>query len=109
MTGELKSVQSYDTHGDGNAANYLNNFIAGVNQYSIIAIVSQDEPSLNFHGGDAIMSIGGTRSSLTDRSSYALLGFKGPWSVSWKTEVYNIRGQGPSVITKKIKLPSGNI
>ena len=94
---------------DTQSGTKLKNYIEGANQYTIIAIATQDEPGRYFDSvaGDAVKLIGGTRTSLDWRSSYAVLGFKGPWSVSWISEVYNIKGQGPSVITKTIKLPPG--
>ena len=68
---------------------------------SIIAIAVRDEGSQHWNAAKhAIKEIGGTRNSLQYRSSYALLGYKGNHKMSWITEVYNLRGKGPSVIKK---------
>ena len=74
---------------------------------SIVAIAVQDDGSRNFYSvRDAIKIIGGSRSTLGYRSSYALLGYKGNYKMKWITEVYNTRGNGPSEIRKTMQLGS---
>ena len=76
---------------------------------SIIAIAVRDEGSQHWNAAKhAMKEIGGTRNSLQYRSSYALLGYKGNHKMSWISEVYNLRGKGPSVIKKTIQLGNTN-
>ena len=67
----------------------------------------KDEASIHFsHVASTIREIGGSRTSLGYRSSYALLGYRGKLAVDWITEDYNSRGDGPSVVQKTVKLGS---
>ena len=104
----LKSVRSFDTHGNQRDGYSLRAFIIAAPVNSIITIVVQDEGSRFWRvATDAIKAIGGTRTYIDFRGSYALLGYKGNSNVNWITEVSNLRKRGPSVIRKTIQL--GNI
>ena len=76
---------------------------------SIIAIAVRDEGSRYWIAAKhAIKAIGGTRNKLHYRSSYVLLGYNGNPKMGWITEVYNLRGKGPSKINKTIHLGNTN-
>ena len=101
-------MKNFDTQGDSTSSAKLNEYINGAPQNTIIAVVAQDSASTHFGSvKDTLKSIGGTKSSIELRSSYALLGFKGGLDPGWTIEAYNERGQGPTVIRRRISLLSG--
>ena len=101
----VESSRNFDTHRSAQAGNDLKSYISNASKDRIIALAIRDEASIYYNNAvDAIRKIGGERPSLTYRSSYALLGYKGDFKVDWITEVYNERGKGPSVINITIQL-----
>ena len=108
LTGLLKSVKTFDIHFKAEYGEMLTAYINAAPKNVIIAIAGQDEPSRYFATvKDALQSVGGTRSTLEDRSSYVLLGFKGNLSVNWTVDAYSGSGKGPTTLRRTIKLPPG--
>ena len=104
----MKSVKWFDTHKNKSNGVNLASHIKSAPENSIITIAVQDEGSEYFkYAREAIRKIGGLRSTLTYRSSYALLGYKGRLGENWVAEVYNEPGKGPSVIRKILQLNNG--
>ena len=101
----VTSTQSFDTHASSQAASSFTYYIHDAPANSIIVVVVQDEGSSYFYyAKNAIEAIGGSRTDISFRSSYALLGYKGNYKMNWVTEEYSTRGNGPSVIRKTIQL-----
>ena len=75
-------------------------------QLVLIAIQDEGSAKMNTTAYDALKKVGAQNPLKGNyRSSYALLGWSGPDTPNFITQVQNERAKGPSIISKVITFP----
>ncbi|KAJ7323452.1 hypothetical protein OS493_031652 [Desmophyllum pertusum] len=105
--GVVLETKTYDTHGDGNAANRLKDFLNSLQGDVIVVVAAQDEAArlLADSAIDALKRLGAIDPIKPEyRGSYAFVGYARVKKPSWIAQQWRGRGKGPSEVSLKVPL-----
>ena len=105
--GKTLGIGNFDTYGDANASSSMINFINSYPDGSILCIAITDSASekLTQDAKDYLALLGSNgASSISWRSSLAMLTAKGSPKPVWFKEKYATAGNGPSIIVASLQI-----
>ncbi|CAB4023040.1 Neurogenic locus notch 1 [Paramuricea clavata] len=98
LTGKFEGAQVFDTNGDSGASGKITNFINTIPNGRVVVVAVQDNGARTIGNALGELKKIGAREPIIseDRSSFALIGYKGAETPKWITQSQKKSKQGPS-------------